>query len=78
MPRLQTLLKNRALALVNIALIALFFIAFSVPSRAADYPGPLFDAHLHYNVEAWDGQSGPHPPADVLARMQGKIGRAHV
>ena len=37
---------------------------------AADYSGPLFDAHLHYNEEAWDGKSGPHPPEDVLARMQ--------
>lgn len=37
---------------------------------AADYAGPLFDAHLHYNEEAWDGRAGPHPIADVLARMQ--------
>ncbi|MDH4427606.1 MAG: amidohydrolase family protein [Acidovorax sp.] len=37
---------------------------------AAGYTGPLFDAHLHYNDEAWDGKVGPHPPADVLARMQ--------
>jgi len=43
----------------------------AVPAAsAADYSGPLFDAHLHYNVEAWDGRSGPHPPADVLARLQ--------
>lgn len=39
-------------------------------ARAADYTGPLFDAHLHYNEEAWNGQAGPHPLADVLARMQ--------
>ena len=39
-------------------------------ANAADYSGPLFDAHLHYNDEAFDGQAGPHPPADVLARMQ--------
>ena len=32
--------------------------------------GPLFDAHLHYNQEAWNGQTGPHPLSDVLARMQ--------
>ena len=37
---------------------------------AADYSGPLFDAHLHYNEEAWNGRSGPHPLADVLSRMQ--------
>jgi hypothetical protein len=36
----------------------------------ADYPGPLFDAHLHYNEEAFNGREGPHPLADVLARMQ--------
>jgi hypothetical protein len=36
----------------------------------AQYRGPLFDAHLHYNAEAWDGQAGPHPPADVVERMR--------
>lgn len=39
-------------------------------AAAADYAGPLFDAHLHYNEEAWNGREGPHPIADVLARMQ--------
>jgi hypothetical protein len=37
---------------------------------AADYPGPLFDAHLHYNEEAFNGAEGPHPIPDVLGRMQ--------
>lgn len=37
---------------------------------AADYSGPIFDAHLHYNEEAWNGREGPHPVPDVLARMQ--------
>lgn len=32
----------------------------------ARYAGPLFDAHLHYNVEALE----PHPIDDVLGRMQ--------
>ena len=49
---------------------ALILAACSVPGFAADYAGPLFDAHLHYNEEAWNGNSGPHSPADVLARMQ--------
>jgi hypothetical protein len=49
---------------------ALLLIAFSVSTQAADYSGPLFDAHLHYNVEAWDGKAGPHGPDDVLARMK--------
>jgi hypothetical protein len=35
-------------------------------AQAADYSGPLFDAHLHYNEEA----QSPHPLPDVLARMQ--------
>ncbi|MDM0107355.1 amidohydrolase [Variovorax sp. J22R24] len=39
-------------------------------AQAADWTGPLFDTHLHYNQEAWDGNTGPYPPADALARMQ--------
>jgi predicted TIM-barrel fold metal-dependent hydrolase len=44
-------------------------------SAAAQYRGPLFDAHLHYNDEACvhDAQPAPgcpHPLADVLDRMQ--------
>ncbi|WP_096670566.1 amidohydrolase family protein [Polaromonas sp. AET17H-212] len=49
---------------------ALLLVAFSATAQAADYSGPLFDAHLHYNEEAWNGSVGPHGPADVLARMQ--------
>jgi len=45
-------------------------VACAAPVFAADYAGPLFDTHLHYNEEAWNGNSGPHSPADVLARMQ--------
>jgi len=33
---------------------------------AAPYAGPLFDAHLHYNEEAF----APYPIADAFARMQ--------
>ena len=36
---------------------------------AQPYAGPLFDAHMHYNTEAWDGSVGPYPPLDVLARF---------
>jgi hypothetical protein len=39
-------------------------------ASAADYGGPLFDAHLHYNEEAFNGSDEPHPLPDVLARMQ--------
>nr|WP_328589564.1 amidohydrolase family protein [Albitalea terrae] len=35
-------------------------------AEAAAYTGPLFDAHMHYNVEA----AVPYPIADVLGRMQ--------
>ena len=41
-------------------------LALAGGAHAADYGGPLFDAHLHYNEEA----QSPHPLADVLARMQ--------
>ncbi len=53
---------GRLLALVLAA-------AGASPLWAQGYSGPLFDAHMHYNTEAWDGASGPHPPADVLARF---------
>ncbi|MEP6722321.1 MAG: amidohydrolase family protein [Variovorax sp.] len=39
-------------------------------AQATDYTGPLFDTHLHYNQEAWDGNAGPFPPTEALARMQ--------
>ncbi len=55
----------RALRLAMATLVAAG--AFSTAAHAADYSGPLFDAHMHYNVEA---ANGPHPIADVLARMQ--------
>ena len=52
---------------------AIFLIAAGAlagAAQAADYTDPLFDAHLHYNDEAWQGQPPAHPPADVLARIQ--------
>ncbi len=57
-------------ALVWRAQTAIILVAISSWAQAADYSGPLFDAHLHYNEEAWNGSVGPHGPADVLARMQ--------
>ena len=48
-------------------LVWLCWLALAGQAQAADYSGPLFDAHLHYNDEAWQG---PHPLGDVLARMQ--------
>lgn len=53
-----------------LAVLAVLAATAMPPARAADYTGPLFDAHLHYNDEAWDGVAGPHPLADVLGRMQ--------
>lgn len=69
---LRTLFYKRfgALALVLAGQVALVLIASIGLARAAPYTGPLFDAHLHYNQEGWNGHEGPHPPADVLARMQ--------
>jgi len=45
-------------------------LATAAGAAAADYDGPLFDAHLHYNEEAFNGSEGPHPLPDVLARMR--------
>ncbi|MDP1998528.1 MAG: amidohydrolase [Rhodoferax sp.] len=45
-------------------------MAGALPAATQPYSGPLFDAHLHYNEEAWNGQTGPHPLSDVLARMK--------
>jgi hypothetical protein len=45
---------------------ALVSLLWAGAAHAADYSGPLFDAHLHYNDEA----QSPHPLSDVLARMQ--------
>jgi len=50
--------------------VAGFISVSGLTAHAADYTGPLFDAHLHYNTEAWNGKTGPHPIPDVLARMQ--------
>ena len=65
-----TFKTNRARAQVFIAWVAIMLIANSTSTHAAPYTGPLLDAHLHYNTEAWNGQAGPHPVADVLARIQ--------
>ncbi|MDI9333195.1 MAG: amidohydrolase family protein [Cytophagales bacterium] len=51
------------------AVLGCFIFLASIAS-AADYAGPIFDAHLHYNEEAWNGKSGPHPLPDVLSRMK--------
>ncbi|HXD42214.1 MAG TPA: amidohydrolase [Ramlibacter sp.] len=48
------------------ARLALAALACAGAAQAAEYNGPLFDAHLHYNDEA----QSPHPLPDVLARMQ--------
>jgi hypothetical protein len=55
---------------VQVAIVLVATAALSPWARAAEYTGPLFDAHLHYNQEAWNGSAGPYPPADVLARMR--------
>ncbi len=51
-----------------------FLAAVCTAAAAADYSGPLFDAHLHYNDEACihdtPAPGCPHPVADVLERMQ--------
>jgi len=62
-----TVVVVRALASALLAVSMPLALAQSAPaSSAAPYAGPIFDAHLHYNIEA----SERYPVADVLARMQ--------
>ena len=62
-----TVVVVRALASALLAVALPLALAQSAPaSSAAPYAGPIFDAHLHYNIEA----SERYPVADVLARMQ--------
>ncbi len=63
--------KSRLAALAFTAAVASFGTA---PAAAADYDGALFDAHLHYNIEA----QSPYPLADVLALMKRNNVRAIV
>jgi hypothetical protein len=56
------------------ALGALASLVWAGAAQGAEYSGPLFDAHLHYNDEA----QSPHPLPDVLARMQRNSVRAVV
>jgi len=48
-----------------VAAACLVMVVFN--TGAEPYRGPLFDAHLHYNDEAWQSA---HPVADALARLQ--------
>ncbi|WP_298834031.1 amidohydrolase family protein [uncultured Piscinibacter sp.] len=48
-------------------LLALALFGGAATVQAQRYAGPLFDAHLHYNDEAW---MSAHPLDDALGRMQ--------
>ncbi len=49
------------------ARIAAIALAAAATAHAEPYAGPLFDAHLHYNDEAW---MSSHPLDDVIGRLQ--------
>ena len=61
---------RRALATLLYGVVLGLGLSSGKPALAADYAGPIFDAHLHYNEEAWNGRSGPYPPTEAVARMQ--------
>ena len=70
-----TIYCRRAVALALALVVAAASApAQTVPPRSGTYSGPLFDAHLHYNEEAFDS----HPVADVLGRLQRSGVRAAV
>ena len=58
--------RIRCAAVFRIAIAAAVACCLAAGAFAADYAGPLFDAHLHYNDEA----QAPHPLPDALGRMQ--------
>lgn len=49
------------------ALLAAIVWGAATAAQAQSYTGPIFDAHLHYNDEAW---MSAHPVDDALGRMQ--------
>jgi Amidohydrolase len=59
-------MANQKVLLMKYLLSILSMMCTCFAAQAADYSGPLFDAHLHYNEEA----QSPHPMTDVLSRMQ--------
>ena len=59
---------NKALRWFISLIIASLLWGFAFAQTS--YTGPLFDAHLHYNDEAWNGKVGPHNVPDVVGRLQ--------
>ena len=58
---------KRRVVLAAAGIVALGAGGIGRGARAAQpYAGALFDAHLHYNEEAF----APYPVADAFARMQ--------
>ena len=57
-------------------LCPLVLVAAGAAAQPAPYSGPLFDAHLHYNDEAFGGRPAPHPVADVVARIHTEVKKA--
>ena len=56
--------------LATLCMAAVCASVSAAEAPGALYDGPLFDTHLHYNQEAWDGNTGPFPPAEALTRIQ--------
>ena len=55
------------LALAGLGATALPGVTLAQSEPQALWRGPIFDAHLHYNDEAW---MGPHSLDDVFGRLQ--------
>ena len=58
---------KKALSWISSLIFSLLSCGFAFAQTP--YTGPLFDAHLHYNEEAWNGKVGPHNVPDVVGRM---------
>lgn len=60
---MRAMLRAGRVLLAGLSALAMSALA----AEPEPYTGPLFDAHLHYNVEAAEG---PYPIADVVERMK--------
>jgi hypothetical protein len=53
------------MARANAVRLGILLAVLAAPAWGQAYTGPIFDAHLHYNDEAWP----VHPPASVVQKF---------
>jgi hypothetical protein len=56
-------------AIFKLFCLVVTLLYWGLANAQTPYRGPLFDAHLHYNDEAWNGKVEPHGVTDVVGRI---------